>query len=108
MYIIATVGAFAVTSSIALITIVTSMFASLTALEISFIVQVDVSHFVLYYVALNFKKNRTNFTLGDKFLPVFKHGFLRSEKMLITIISNTRWCISVGVSCNFMNTYDVV
>ena len=27
-----------------------------------------------------FLKNRTIFELGDKLLPVFQHGFLRSEE----------------------------
>ena len=32
------------------------------------------------YIALNVLKNRKIFGLGDKLLPVFKHGFLRSEE----------------------------
>ena len=42
--------------------------------------QVDVTHSFLYNIALKFLKNRTNFGLGDNLLPVFKHGFLKSEE----------------------------
>ena len=40
----------------------------------------DVSHSVWYDTAMIFLRNRTNFKLGDKILPVFQHGFHRSEE----------------------------
>ena len=62
----------------------------------------------MYSVALSFLNNTTIFGLGDKLLPVFKHGFLRSEENVNLNISNTRYCMSFGVSCNVMDTSDVL
>ena len=36
------------------------------------------------FVVSDFLMNKINFVGGDKLLPVFKHGFLRSEENIIT------------------------
>ena len=41
----------------------------------------------------------------DKLLPVSNMVSSGLRKMFIFIISNTGWCHSVGVSCNFMETF---
>ena len=51
-----------------------------------------------------FLKNRTWILLRDKLLPVSNMASSKSEEMFTSIISNTKWCHSVGLSCNFVRT----
>ena len=66
----------------------------------------DVSHSVLYDTIMNFCKNSTIVELGDKLLPVFQHGFLRSEKNVV--LNNFKHLKVYGrILCPiiFLNTY---
>ena len=55
---------------------------------------------------VDFLKNRTKILIKDKLSPVSKHGFFWSEENVkSSLFSNTRWCHSVGVSCNFIGHF---
>ena len=64
---------------------------------------------ILSYVGqLYFSKTELNFRLKTSFCQFLTWLLPDLRKMLTSIISNTGWCHSVGVSCNFMDTFVVL
>ena len=59
-------------------------------------------HYLYCKVIFSKKKNRTNFDLEDKLLPVSNMASSGLKKMLNFIILYTLKCIKKCVSCNFV------